>query len=54
MVFHLKPRVQWDTTYEMQKAYKTYKCNDLEVSGALIKYLAEGKAISMQDIRLLE
>ena len=55
MVFRLNPRgLQWDTTYEMQKANKTYKCDDLKIGGALGKYLAEGKAISSQDISLPE
>src|SRR3954471_10306858 len=41
-------------SYEMQKANKTYKCNDLEVCSTLGQQLAKGDTISPQDVRLLE
>src|SRR3954470_13951341 len=55
VVFHRNPRgATVGYSYEMQKANKTYKCDDLEIGGALDKYLAKGKAISSQDISLPE
>src|SRR3954471_5763755 len=41
-------------SYEMQKADKTYKCDDLEVCSALSKQLAKGKVVSSQDVCLSE
>src|SRR4051812_8065816 len=38
----------------MQKANKTYKCNDLEVGSTLSQQLAEGYTISLQDFCLPE
>ena len=36
-------------SYEMQKANKTYKCNDLEVCSTLGQQLAKGFTVSLQD-----
>src|SRR4051812_40209403 len=38
----------------MQKANKTYNCNDLEVGSTLSKQLAKGKAVSLEDFCLPE
>src|SRR4051812_38687790 len=55
MVFRLNPRgLHGILLMKCKRQAKTYKCDDLEVGSTLGKYLAEGKAISSQDIRLLE
>ena len=41
-------------SYEMQKANKTYKCNDLEVCSTLGQQLAKGNAVTLQDVCLME
>src|SRR4051812_6184552 len=38
----------------MQKANKTYKCNDIEVCSALGQQLAKGDTVSPQDVCLSE